>query len=450
MANKPIVIIHGWSDHSASFDKLARRLARETGQPTAQIWLADYISLDDEVRLDDLSAGLERAWGDRQLPTGANAIDVVVHSTGGLVIRAWMQHFYHARGQRPPVQNLVMLAPANFGSPLAHKGRSLIGRVFKGASSDRPFETGGQILRALEMASPISWTLAEEDRFAPNVFSGAGVRCTVLVGNTGYSGIRSLANEPGSDGTVYVATANLNCARLSIDVVRSPGDAMDEIRLTDEVESRGRTAFRVLDGLDHSEITGNERLTQALLDPILDGLRVKANGFGAWCDDCDAHTAALVEKYARKTDPEHHAFQNTVFRVSDDQGAMVDEYTVEFYGNFDDSRDRWARVFHNEILTKVHAYGDNAAYRSMMIDVTRLRREVGRQEDDLKFSFSALPDIREDRNRVGYKSIGMNDIGQLVLNHAAIHKYFQPNRTLLVDIRLPRYQRPEVFRLTPL
>ena len=75
-----------------------------------------------------------------------------------------------------------MLAPANFGSPLAHKGRALLGRAIKGFGSG--FETGTHILRSLEMASPYTWELAERDRFGANVFSRDGVRCTVIVGNS--------------------------------------------------------------------------------------------------------------------------------------------------------------------------------------------------------------------------------------------------------------------------
>ena len=86
MANKPIVIIHGWSDQSESFQPLAARLAQETQQAVSNIWLGDYISLDDEVKLEDISRALQRAWVAAGLPVARNQVDVVIHSTGGLVI----------------------------------------------------------------------------------------------------------------------------------------------------------------------------------------------------------------------------------------------------------------------------------------------------------------------------------------------------------------------------
>ncbi len=58
-----------------------------------------------------------------------------------------------------------MLAPANFGSALAHKGRSMLGRVFKGWKTG--FETGEEMLYALELASPFQWDLAQADLFVP-------------------------------------------------------------------------------------------------------------------------------------------------------------------------------------------------------------------------------------------------------------------------------------------
>ena len=97
-----------------------------------------------------------------------------------------------------------MLAPANFDSPLAHKRRSFIARGTLGfirKRKGRPFETGTRILKGLELVSPYKWRLAERDRFGAGGtrYRPGNVFCTVLVGNTGYRGIRSIVNEDGSD-----------------------------------------------------------------------------------------------------------------------------------------------------------------------------------------------------------------------------------------------------------
>ncbi len=438
----PIVIIHGWSDNSSSFERLSKRLKKETGRTVEDLWLADYVSLDDDVTMKDIITAMQSAWSASGLPTKANSVDVIVHSTGGLVIRDWMSSFW-PDGQKPPVRNLVMLAPANYGSPLAHKGRSIMGRVVKGWGADKTFETGENILKALEMASPYSFQLAQNDRFSANAFSQGGVRCTVIVGNSGYTGISSLANEDGSDGTVYVSTANMNCAKINLNVTRDGG----EINAAPMKLSTGKTAFLILDGFDHGKITGNESLPKKLLEPILQALNVNRNTFSKWCTECEKDCEKIRKKYSKSKDPEHHAFQNTVFHVVDDAGAPVTDYVLEFYGKFTDLKDKWATLFNKHIAKKKHAYGDDKSYRSFMINTTSLSQLIDKIDESLMFSLSALPDVTDDKSLVGYKSFGENDIEQFELKQPDIKKYFSPDRTLFVTITLPRYQKDDVFKL---
>lgn len=438
----PIVIIHGWSDHSSSFEKLAKRLKKETNRMVEELWLADYVSLDDDVTMKDIIIAMQSAWDLSGLPTKPNCVDVIVHSTGGLVIRDWMSTYW-PDGQKPPVRNLVMLAPANFGSPLAHKGRSILGRVAKGWGADKTFQTGDHILKALEMASPYSWQLAKNDRFGLNAFNQGGVRCTVIVGNSGYTGISSLANEDGSDGTVYVSTANMNCAQINLNVTRDSGN----FTATAMKLSSGKTAFLILDGFDHGEITGRKTLPQKLLNPILQALNVTKTNFPKWCKQCETDCEQIRIKYSKTKDPEHHAFQNTVFRVNDDAGAPVTDYVLEFYGKFTDLKDKWASIFNKHIARKKHAYKDDNSIRSFMIDTTSMNQLIDKIDESLMFSLSALPDVTEDKNLVGYKSFGANDIEMFELKQPDINKYFSPDRTLFVNITLPRYQKDALFEL---
>ncbi|MFT4819420.1 MAG: triacylglycerol esterase/lipase EstA (alpha/beta hydrolase family) [Candidatus Azotimanducaceae bacterium] len=445
---KPIVIIHGWSDTSESFQRLAKKIESATQRPIEEVWLGDYESMDNDIKLKDVVTRMNKVWHQAGLPTQPNSVDVIVHSTGGLVIRLWMQRFYTDKNEKAPIDNLVMLAPANFGSPLAHKGRSLIGRVLKGHSSEKRFQTGTHILKNLELASPFTWELAQQDRFTEtNPFNASsplgGVRCSVIVGNFGYPGIKGIANEPGSDGTVYIATANLNCARLRIDVNAESGEITPGLVDT----AKGSTAFLVLDRYDHSSITGNKGIKKKLIEPILRGLSVGHEDFAAWCSECDARTNTVMNKYKNRSNVAQHAYQNTVFRIRDDQGEDVTDYTIEFYGKFDDDTDKWALRFNRDISRKCHPYKDNEAYRSFMINVTRLYKEVDEIDEALQISLSAYPDFSEDGTSAGYKTFGTDEIGQITLNQASLTTFFQPNRTLLIDVVLPRYQADNVFRL---
>ena len=163
-----LVIIHGWSDNYSSFVNLGKALSKPApegiGADVKHIYLGDYISLDDHITLDDLVEALQKAWViSEQLPVLRRSVDVIVHSTGGLVIRHWLSKYFTP--QTAPIHRLLMLAPANFGSPLAHSGRSVIGRVIKGWKGERLFETGSGILRCLELASPYTCNLCFKDLF---------------------------------------------------------------------------------------------------------------------------------------------------------------------------------------------------------------------------------------------------------------------------------------------
>ncbi|AGA32455.1 hypothetical protein TVNIR_0762 [Thioalkalivibrio nitratireducens DSM 14787] len=58
------------------------------------------------------------------------ACGVVVHLTSALIVRDWLSRYFAVDAS--PVKHLVMLAPASFGSSLAHMGRSVLGRAMKG------------------------------------------------------------------------------------------------------------------------------------------------------------------------------------------------------------------------------------------------------------------------------------------------------------------------------
>ena len=214
----PVVILHGWSDNSDSFVPLASWL-KEQGFNVTNIYLGDYLSMNDEITLYDLGSAFQKALKDKQIPLTRYSFDLVVHSTGGLVAREFLRQVCPGDASATPVKRLCMMAPANFGSPLAKLGKSVWGRFSKGWDWDHLGQTGEEILNALELASPYSWALAQEDLFNEQfkVFDPANTMATVLVGTTAYTGIRSVMHEDGSDGTVRVSTANLNAHDLKRD-----------------------------------------------------------------------------------------------------------------------------------------------------------------------------------------------------------------------------------------
>ena len=249
-----VAIIHGWSDSSKSFHDL-RDFLLANGYEATQIWLSDYISLDDDVRVEDVA---KRMHSVIQAALDAGKLtapfDMVVHSTGALVAREWIsRHFPDGAGA--PVKRLIMLAPANFGSRLASLGKSMIGRIAKGWNNW--LQTGAEMLSALELASPYQWDLARRDLLDAQA-NGTGpygrgkIWPFTIIGTRPYpTGLRQIVNENGADGTVRAAAANLNAVGMTVDFSANPEDP--QVTAWHQ-RSDVQFPFAILPDRDHSSI----------------------------------------------------------------------------------------------------------------------------------------------------------------------------------------------------
>src|SRR5688500_17382935 len=223
MATKT-VIIHGWSDCSDSFQRI-KSLLRAEGLNPETILYADYASREDDLTYNDAVDGLFDAFIDQGvIDKAGNALvdlNVIVHSTGGLVVRHFIAWLYARHGpmSRCPTKAIVMLAPANFGSPLAHRGKSFLGSLVKGRwKVGDLLEVGRRFLDGLELGSPFQWRLAHEDLLLDKpLYRAAGIQVTVLVGVKDYEGVRGWVNKPGTDGTVVIAGTSIDTAKLVLD-----------------------------------------------------------------------------------------------------------------------------------------------------------------------------------------------------------------------------------------
>src|SRR5437660_12700215 len=86
----PLIVLHGWSDTSKSFQSLADYLKNQ-GFNVIDIWLGDYISMHDKIEMKDLGLAFIRALGDEKIATSRHSFDLIVHSTGGLVAREFLR-----------------------------------------------------------------------------------------------------------------------------------------------------------------------------------------------------------------------------------------------------------------------------------------------------------------------------------------------------------------------
>ncbi len=438
---RSIVIVHGWSDEGKSFTKLAKQITTWFGAPPIEIKIADWISLQDDVTYSDLAVAMERAWIASGLSKKAHSVDIVTHSTGALVVREWMTRYYTS--DTTPIQRFVMLAPANFGSPLAHKGRSFIGRVLKGWNRFVG-QTGTQILKGLELGSPYTMELAKRDLFGSSTWYGSGkVLATVLVGNVGYDGVEAIANEDGSDGTVRISTANLNASRLTLALDQhsqaKPGWKLER--------ANGVIAFGIVDQENHSTVALKDKgpknpntltLIQAALN-VTDADFVPAGGTFPWQSKIDQISPFIAARSPR--------YQNLATYVTDDLQNDVRDYFFQLYRQINSDR-KFEQELYEKVITTVHPYEDNGAYRSIYLSISALDQVL--EKYGLQFlylSLSAQPLFHPPKQPVGYGSVLPSATDGLAIAAADIKNFFVAHTTLLVEIVLDRQIDDSTFKL---
>src|SRR3954452_2307825 len=132
---RPLVLIHGYSAQGKDLDVLKQALVAR-GIGSKDIDICTYVSLNNEVTIKDIAEGLDRALRNHPvLKNEDQEFDAVVHSTGMLVLRSWLTNYgAHASANRrlQRLKHLIGVAPATWGSPQAHKGRSWLGALVKG------------------------------------------------------------------------------------------------------------------------------------------------------------------------------------------------------------------------------------------------------------------------------------------------------------------------------
>jgi len=333
------VIVHGWSDTSESFLPLKNFLVGQ-GSIVHEIYFADYDSLEDNITFDDVIDGFNDEMIKQKLvdvdQSSTDEINFIVHSTGGLVVRHWINHFYGDRIPTCPVKRIVMLAPANFGSTLAHKGRSFFGRIGKGQKDLANFgEVGEQLLFGLELGSPYLWALAERDllREAP-YFNRNQIQVTVLVGGDKYSGLLRAISKDGTDGVVVIPGTSLDVRKYTLDFcpLRGYHEPYTPLRTTINDGSMD-VAFSVLPGLHHSSIVNSEDYTlgntehpyHKVLHYTSRALAItNAQQFVAWAAQLRSETEQLYASGA------YTRYQQFVFHAIDDFCKPIRDYYLAF------------------------------------------------------------------------------------------------------------------------
>ena len=400
-----------------------------------------YRSLTNEVSIKDIAEGFDRALRIRAGLSDDEPFDAIVHSTGMLVIRAWLTAY---DGRRDRLKHLIGLAPATFGSPLAHKGRSWLGALFKGNRHLGPdfMEAGDKILDGLELGSRFTWDLAHLDLLADETFYGPTRRTPyvfVFCGNQGYGGLRQLLDEPGSDGTVRWSACPLNTRKIILDLTRDPEREGSEDRISVADWKNVDIPLMSIDGKNHGTILTDPG--DDLAELVDDALQVSSEPtFKQWIVDATRRT----QKARAKIDE----WQQFVVRALDERGDPITDYNIQLFRRGTNAP---GDTGIHEFDLDVHTYKGDPSLRCFHVKLSDL-------------DYKKLPNLwvrviaSSGSQLVGYQGYGSEklpdspalnreakwdatlDISSLPTDTGI--KFFYPFTTTLIELRLNREPLP--------
>ena len=437
-----LVFVHGWSvTNTNTYAQLPQALSAASGQYGLEmdihhIYLGRYISFHDEVTLDDIARAMDRAL--RELPGNDDHIiqpfSCVTHSTGGPVVRHWIDRYYGKDGLAElPLKHLVMLAPANHGSSLAHLGKARVGRIkawFAGV------EPGQRVLEWLSLGSDGQWSLNEnyldydysEASFYPFVLIGQGIDRKF------YDFLNSYLVESGSDGVIRVAGASMNYRYVSLkqscdEIVRNK-PLTYALKMESQVRTSPRVPLGVYKNYSHSGskmgIMGSIKAGDTgapIVQDILKCMKV----------DSAQSYATRAEQLATMSEQQQGdaKYFMLVFNIHDDQGERIkqDDYDLIILAGKKYQPQALPKGFFKDRQMNSQVgrlvYYLNADKMSEIKDGMLGFRIVARPSSG--FSYYRAAEFRSDNHSLG--------------------EIFNANETVYIDIELHRYVDENVFRL---
>lgn len=451
-----VIFVHGWSVRDTNTYGGFPHWLEAQGKlgnidvEVGNIYLGRYISFDDTVTVDDISRAFDQAIRDElgQRIGKGERFACITHSTGGPVVRKWMDLYYKGKLNNCPLSHLVMLAPANHGSALAQLGKSRLSRInyfFQGV------EPGLRVLDFLELGSDESWDLNES--WLDFDCARSGIYPFVLTGQkidrSLYDAINSYTGEAGSDGVVRVAAANMNYALLRL---RQDGSKL----VVQDLKPSASTAMGVLPGRSHSgenigiirSITMDNASTHPTVQQVLRCLRVNSrNAYNKLSSSLDELTAKTQED--ERIDRERvligtrkyitNRYSMVVFRIVDDRRNQLSDYDL--------------------FLTAGPKYDPNELPQGFFVDRQRNSRNPGKltyyldhdvmsaglskpaMEGKLGFRIQARPKATDSALAYYLPCDFSSDL-------AKVEKILKPNETLMVEITLQRRVDKAVFRIS--
>ena len=437
-----LLFVHGWSvTHTNTYAYLPEAieaLSPDTLElEVAHIHLGRYISFHDEVTVEDVARAFEQA---RREVLGDENFSCITHSTGGPVIRTWVELFYGASElKRLPMKHLIMLAPANHGSALAQLGKSRLNRL---ATWVRGIEPGERILHWLELGSDQQWAL--NLRWLDYQNDAASFYPVVLTGQDRewklYDFLNSYTGEAGTDGVIRVAAANMNYRyiklRQNCQAEVSSDDDKRPLHRLEVVENR-TSPYVPLGIIPETSHTGDEMgimksvgkknyRKKPVVHRIVDTLKVNTPGQYR-------KLAREITRATEKTQEDGARFSMLTFYIRDDRGNEILDYDMLLLAGRVYSPDRLPGGFfvdrqRNRANPSRLTYYLNYDRMQMIEDGCLGIRILARPDEG--FSCYSAAEFRTD---------GL-PLDQILL----------PNETVLIDVELKRHVDVNSFSLVPL
>lgn len=438
-----LIFVHGWSVNNLNTygilpEVLAKR-APDAGLDieVEHIWLGEYISFHDEVRIPDIVVAFQHAIG--HVVDDGEEFSCITHSTGGPVIREWVNtYFGKDRIDELPLKHLIMLAPANHGSALAQLGKQRVGRIrswFEGV------EPGQGILDWLELGSSGQWALNSDwlqyppvESFFPFVITGQ------TIDKKFYDYLNSYTGEKGTDGVVRVTGANLNYRKVSL---KQDSNSEFEFSTPDGTKGKAaelvitappelpatRCALEVLPNASHTQknigiidsITKRNQNNKQVVRSILDCLQV---GSAVQYALVSAQMQTRTQIVQTKGDE----YSMVVFKVVDTHGKPVTDFDLYLLAGEDYQPDKLPRGFFidkqkNKVNQNHLTYYFN---HSKLTKASHLGFRIVARPDE-GFAFFKPAEFRSD----------MANFSQLLI----------ANQTLMVEVTLQRRVAENTFLL---
>ena len=482
---KPIVLIHGYSTDDEGkakpeeiYGSLPAELRKEFGPPrVVEIDLSRWISLNDGISIDDISFAMDRALKSntykKLLETGFH---VIIHSTGALVVRNWVRLF---SAKPSPLENLIYLAGANFGSGLAHIGRGQLARWARQIA----FGTGRgvKVLNELEFGSSKSLDLHLHFLEPRNdMFVDYQVQEFCAIGSQTLPLLRKLpiryVKEDSSDNTVRTSACNLNFNYITVTprpeahkINFKELQAAMELRIDDKklaeqhyqynlnglAEHRRQVPFALVYETSHFGgdigIVGGAKNRKRVMPLILRALsapysateyRKTAEAWSKTSETTLARAARLTWKpleWDRQAQYEGHA--QLIFRIRDQFGEAVEHHDITFRTKVKPKKgqERLEDMIEDKHVNKAHPGTITFYLRVQEFKNKAFRDRLERITSRLHFEITGH---EKESGDIDYLPL------MIELEPEQIRSMIQAFRTTLIDITLLRLPSKNVFSLT--